>query len=79
VSKLSRPSLSAAGTNSRLEALKVLLPDDLLCTRCAEITEWLIEEETTERKPQGRTEFEKWLFSGLTVDPAKLQAYYLSH
>jgi hypothetical protein len=75
-SELSSRSLSLSGEKKKVDAVDVLPPQALVCTRCQQE-----EPEERTRQPQvgERTEAERWLFSGIEVEPAILQVYELNY
>lgn len=77
IGTLSRGSYKKAGTHSRAKALLVLNPESVVCQPCED-------DETEYDMPtvssfHGRTDRERFEFSGTTPDPGMLQAYLLSH
>ena len=73
VSDLSRGSLKAAGTSSRLEAIEILSADERVCYECDDASqEW----EATNR---GRSDRERFEFDGSFLDQARWQTHCLNY
>ena len=77
LSSLSRGSVKRAGSTTRSQALMVLDPAEQVCQFCED------DESDSESYDaehfRGRTDVERFEFSGLTPDPARLQAYLNSN
>jgi hypothetical protein len=75
INRLADSCLNAAGVDDQEQAIAIL-SEDVLCRQC--------EQEDAELygvlgEFLGLTEVERFEFSGLTIDPARLQAYRLSY
>jgi len=75
LSRLSIFSQDLADADTPTEALISLPAEDVLCDLCAED----VDDDLSEPAPPYRNDVEAWEFSGLSIDPARLQAYYLSN
>jgi hypothetical protein len=74
IRELSRDALHRAGTTNRTQAVMVLDPSELVCQQCQDD-----DDEYDAEYFHGRTDVERFELSGITLDPARLQAYLLNN
>lgn len=70
---LSRSSLKAAGTTSKIEALESLTPWEIVCAQCDNYDPEL------EYIDRGRSPAERFEFEGAYIDQAAWQAHCLNY
>lgn len=77
---LSQYSLKSARTRVPGKALLRLYPSQIVCSDC-EDTDWDLEDLDLEPAGirLGRNDIERFELDGLSLDPAKATAYWLSH
>lgn len=80
-SDLSRDSLRSSGERNRRDAVSSLRAEDLVCQECAnELADIADAYEDLGPAPRnGRNDYETFIFSGIQIDPACLQAYHLNY